>query len=59
MEINPKFNVGEMVVSKYKDDWDQFKGEGEVEEVIVSVRYKVKFHNERRGKFLEEELKRA
>ena len=57
MEIHPKFSIGNKVVSKFKDDWNEFNGEGVIEEVIVLVKYKVKFKGDRSGKFLEDDLK--
>ena len=55
----PKFSVGDKVESKYKDEYEQFNGEGVIEEVIVLVRYKIRFKGGKCGKFPEEDLKKV
>lgn len=44
MEINPKFSIGDKVISKYGDE-DEYNQEGEILEVIIQTKYKVKFGN--------------
>jgi len=57
---SPKFEIGDKVISRYKDDENlDFNGEGIVEDIIVMIRYKVRFKKDKWGKFLEEDLKRV
>jgi hypothetical protein len=59
MEINPKFKVGDKVFNIYDTEGSQEDlGEGLIEEVIVQVKYKVRFRkdNNRTYKCLEDEL---
>lgn len=59
MEINPKFKVGDKVINTYDQQDSQYElGDGVVEEVIVQVRYKVRFRkdNNRTYKCFEDEL---
>ena len=44
MEINPKFGIGERVISKYGDE-DEYNQPGEVLEVNIQIKYKVRFGN--------------
>ena len=48
MEIKPKFKVGDKVFNIYDTEGSQENlGDGVVEEVMVQVRYKVKFKKEK------------